>query len=408
MSPSFKTFRSLKVPAFRLYLGMYLCQMIVMDMRSLSQALLIYRLTGSVALLGVLSLVNAVPGIILPLFGGVIADRFPKKNIIHLGQACAVLSALIIALSLTFGFMSAERPGSWWILMAATFINFAGSSLAMPSRQTIIAELVGDDHIMNAISLRSTAYNIFHLGAPALAGLLIDKIGFEYVYYLNTCLSIAAMVFTHYLPFGGKWERKNGNVFSQMKEGLKYVRTETSILLILVFTLLTTLLGTSYFKLLPVFVDDILKVGATGMGVLVSASAVGALLSSLTMASLPSKKRGAMFLASAVLLSISLIGFAISRNWFLSLGLILLVGMGRSARTTLSNTMLQSYSAPNLRGRVMSLYSLDEGVLSLGSFFAALIAAATGVSWVVGGFAAILLVLTLLAAVCLPKIRKME
>jgi MFS family permease len=261
---------------------------------------------------------------------------------------------------------------------------------------------------MNAISLRSTAYNIFHLGAPALAGLLIDKIGFEYVYFLNTGLSIAAMVFTHYLPFAGKWERKNGNVFSQMKEGLTYVRVETGILLVLAFTLLTTLLGTSYFKLLPVFVDDILKVGATGMGVLVSASAVGALASSLVMASLPSKRRGAMFLGSAVLLGIALIGFAISRNWYLSLGLIVLIGLGRSARTTLANTLLQSYTAPNYRGRVMSLYSLDEGVLSLGSFFAALVAAASSVSWAVGSFAAALVLLTLLAVVLVPKIRKME
>jgi len=408
MSPSFRTFSSLKVPAFRLYLGMYLCQMIVMDMRSLSQALLIYRLTGSVALLGVMSLVNAVPGILLPLFGGVIADRFPKKNVIHIGQATAVLSALTVALTLTFGIMSAERAGSWWILMAATFINFVGSSLAMPARQAIISELVGTDHIMNAISLRSTAYNIFHLGAPAIAGLLIDKIGFEYVYYINTVLSIASMVFTHYLPIGGKWERKNGNLFSEMKEGLKYVRAETGILLVLAFTLLTSLLGTSYFKLLPVFVDDILKVGATGMGVLVSMSAVGALASSLTMASLPSKRRGAMFLASALLLSVTLVGFAISRSWYLSLGLILLVGLSRSARTTLANTLLQSYTAPNYRGRVMSLYSLDEGVLSLGSFFAALVATATSVSWAVGGFAALLFVLTILAVVFLPKIRKME
>ncbi|RJQ37354.1 MAG: MFS transporter [Dehalococcoidia bacterium] len=408
MSPSLKTFSSLKYPAFRLYLGMYVCQMAVMDMRSLAQSLLIYRLTGSVALLGVMALVNAVPGLLLPLFGGVIADRLPKKNMILIAQGGAITSALIVALSLTTGLMSAERPGSWMILLLATFINFAASSLAMPSRQAIIAELVGDDQIMNAVSLRSTAYNILHLGAPAIAGLLIDKIGFEYVYYLNTALSITGLVLTLFLPFTGTLERKAGNMFSQMKEGLKYIRGETSILLVIGFTMMTTFLGGSYFKLLPVFVDDILEVGATGMGVLVSISAIGALTSSLVMASIPGRKRGAMLLGAITLLSLSLIGFAVSRNWYLSLGFILMVGLGRSARATLSNTLIQSYTAPGYRGRVMSFYSLEEGVMSLGSFIIALVAVGVGVDRAVGGFAATLLVLTLAGIILLPKIRKME
>lgn len=261
---------------------------------------------------------------------------------------------------------------------------------------------------MNAISLRSTGYNILHLGAPALAGVLIDKIGFEYVYYINSGLSTAALVLTLFLPFTGTWERKGGNLFSQMREGLKYVRTETGILFILILTMLSTFLGTSYFKLLPIFVDDILKVGATGMGVLLSVSAAGALVSSLATASLPSRKRGAMMLASATLLGLALVSFAFSPSWHLSLVFILLIGLARSARTTLANTLLQSYTAANYRGRVTSLYSMEEGVMSLGSFIIAMIAEATGVSWAVGNFASALVLISLLAMVFLPRVRKLE
>jgi hypothetical protein len=107
--PSLRTFSSLRLPSFRYYLGMYWCGMAVQDMRTVAQSLLIYRLTGSVALLGVMALVNTLPSIVLPLAGGVIADRLPKKNTIILGQMGTLFTLMIIAVSLGFGFMSAER-----------------------------------------------------------------------------------------------------------------------------------------------------------------------------------------------------------------------------------------------------------------------------------------------------------
>ncbi|RJQ39766.1 MAG: MFS transporter [Dehalococcoidia bacterium] len=407
MSPSLKTFSSLKHPPFRFYLGMYLCQYAAMDMRTLAQPLLIYRLTGSVALLGVVALVNAVPGILLPLVGGVIADRLPKKYTILLGQASAMFTSLLVALSLTFGLLSAERAGSWWIVMAASFINYGAAGLVGPSRQAIIAELVGTDHIMNAVSLRSLGYNVIHLGAPAIAGVVIDVFSFEVVYYTASGFSLLALVLTLFLPLTGTGEANHGNVLSQMKDGLKYVRGEGRILFILAFTMAAAVLATPYSRLMPVFVDDILKVGATGMGVLLSASAVGALISSLAVASLPSKRRGALMLISAAALGLSLVGFAISRSWYVSIAFVALVGMARTARATMSNTLLQSYTAAGYRGRVMSLYAMEDGITSLGSFIAAMVAVVAGVTWTVAGFACALVLLSLLA-VFLPGIRKLE
>lgn len=422
MSPSFRTFSSLRIPSYRVYLGMYLSQMMAMDMRSLAQTLLLYRLTGSVALLGVMGLVNAVPGILLPLVGGVIADRVPKKNIVVLGQVGSMLTSLIIAVSMTFGFLSAQRTGSWWILMLASVIGFASSGLSGPARQAVIAELFGTDQVMNAISLRSTGYNIVHLGAPALAGLLVDALGFEVVFYITSALSITAMILAVLLPMTPKGEGSGSSVFAQLKDGLKYVRTESSILFVLAYTLTAAILATPASRLMPVFVDDILKVGAGGMGILLSATAIGALVSSLAIASLPNRRRGVLLLIASSVLGIVFVFFAFSTSYHLSLFLMAIVGLARTARTNLSNTLLQSYTAPNYRGRVMSLYSMEDGVTSLGGFIAAMIAGGVsfhlggvsvqwggvGVQWAVGGFAMVLVLLPLVTAIFLPRIRKLE
>jgi MFS family permease len=382
--------------------------MVAMDMRIVAQSLLVYRLTGSVALLGVMALVNALPGILLPLVGGVIADRISKKKIIILGQVSSMFTALIVAVALSTGFLSAEHAGSWGIIMAASFINYGTAGLVSPARQALIAELVDNDQIMNAISLRSMGYNIIHMGAPALAGVLIDFAGFESVYYIMGGLSITSLILTLFLPITGTLEIKSGNIFSQMKDGLKYVRGESNLLFILAFTMVTGLLAIPYMRLMPVFIDDILKVGATEMGVLFSASAIGALVSSLVMASLPSRRRGLILLIATTVLGLALSCFALSNIWYFSLAVIVIIGLGQSARRTLCNTLLQSYTAPNFRGRVMSLYAMEEGTTSLGAFFAAMLAAVVGVPFTVIGFALTMVLLSVLVMAFLPRIRKME
>lgn len=413
MSVPLKNFRalsSLRQPGFRFYLGMYLSQMVAGDMRTVAQSLLIYRLTGSVALLGVLSLVNAIPGIILPLAGGVIADRFPKKLIANIGQAGGILPPLIVALSLSFGFLSAERTGSWWILLVAAFINTCTFSLSTPARQAIITELVGTDHIMNALSIRSTAYNIVHMVAPAVAGVLIDKTNFIVVYYIMAFFSFIGMIFTLFLPNISVQAKgqKRPNPLTQLKDGFKYVSHEFNILFIIVFTMVTAILIMPYSRLLPVYVDDILKVGATGMGMLLSASAIGAIVGSLVMASLPSKRRGTMLLIDVTVMGLALIAFGFSRSWHFSLAIVVLIGLAQPARNALCNSMVQSYTDRNFQGRVMALYSIQDGISSMGGFLAAMVAGVIGTPWTVGSFAIVMLLLVVATAIFLPRIRKLD
>ena len=408
MSPSFETLSSLKQYGFRIYLGNYLSEMANHDIRWVVQSLLIYRLTGSVAMLGILSLVNAVPGILLPLAGGVIADRLPKKLVLNLGQIGALVPSLIVAVSLSFGWLSAERAGSWWILMVASFINTSTMSLTVPARQSIISELVGKEHIMNAISLRSTAYNILHLGVPALAGVIVDKFGFASVYYIMVVLSLIGLIFTLFLPKFTVQIKKGQSALSQLKDGFLYARRETHILFIMIFTMLVAVLMTPYTKLLPVYVDDILKVGATGYGLMLSASAVGGIVGALIIASIPSKKRGFILLIDVAALGLALMIFAFSRNWYFSLAVVVLIGLAQPARYTVSNSLVQSYTEHSYQGRMMSIYSLQDGIFNLGGFVAAMVAGLITTPWTVFSFALVMVLLSLFSMAFFPKIRNLD
>ncbi|MDP2729732.1 MAG: MFS transporter [Dehalococcoidales bacterium] len=403
-----KTFSSFKNPVYRLYYGGMLGQMAAMNMQLVVGSLLIYRLTGSAAILGVMSLANAIPMICLSLFGGIIADRMQKKYVIIIGQTAFAVVSLSIALALTLGYLSVENPGSWWILVISSMLQGSTMALILPSRQAIIGEIVGGEQLMNAISLNVMGMNALQILAPALAGFLVDAFDFEAVYYTMTGMYLMAVVFIALLPLTGTTVKGGVSALTSIKEGLNYVRHDTIILIVLLFTLFAILLAMPYIILLPIFADDILKVGASGMGVLMSVSGVGAMIGSLVLASLPNKKRGLLLLASGVLSGSALAGFAFSSVWPLSLTLIVFVGLGQSGRMALSNTLLQYYVKNEYLGRVMSLFLMQLGLASFGSFAAGVLAEAIGVQWAIGGFAIILVFVSIMALSFVPRLRRLE
>jgi MFS family permease len=163
-----------------------------------------------------------------------------------------------------------------------------------------------------------------------------------------------------------------------------------------------------YMHLMAIFADDILKVGATGLGWLMSVSGIGAIIGSTTLASLSNKKRGVMLLVSGVIMGVALACFSFSNSLYLSLALMVVVGLGQAGRMTLGNTLLQYYVADEYRGRVMSIYMMEFGLASFATFAAGLIAEAVGVQWAVGGFAMVLVLLSALALAFIPRLRKLD
>jgi MFS family permease len=404
----FKTFSSLKHHDFRLYYFGILGNMFSMNMQLIARSLLLYRLTGSATVLGLVTLFHALPMVFLSIFGGVIADRFSKKYVLIAGHICMSATALLIAVSLDLGYLSSEKSGSWWILLVASFIQGVVIGLVMPSRQSIIPELVGDELLMNAVALNVFGMNMARIMSPAIAGFLIDLTGFAVVYYVMAGLYVMASVFFAFMEQFKKITKNKNKILTDLKSGLQYVRQDPTIMFLLVFTLFVICLSMHYMFLMPIFTDDILKVGATGMGALMSLSGLGAIISSIIIASLPNKKRGIMLIYSSILMGLALMGFSFSNYYYLSLGLMVFVGMGQAGRATLANTLLQYYVANEYRGRVMSIYITEFGLRSIGVFFASLLAEKIGVQWSVGGLAFILVLISFLVFVFFPRIKNLE
>jgi len=403
-----QTFHSLKNPVYRLYFMGMLGQRASMNMQMMARSLLVYRLTGSAAILGLMSLFNALPMLGLSLFGGVIADRVQKKYVLLLGLAGSALVSLVVGLSLTLGYVSVDRPGSWWILGATSLFQGAIMGLMIPSRQAIVPEIVEEEQIMNAISLDMLGMNTLRLTAPALTGFLIDALDFESVYYVMTGLYLSGVFFIAFMPLTGTITIEGGRAISDIIEGFKYLRNETTILLLLAFTLLAVLFSMPYMMMLPIFADDILKVGASGLGVLISVGGIGAITGSLTLASLPNKKRGFMLFVSSFILGLALTGFSFSSSWPLSLITMVFVGLGQTGRMTLGNTLIQYYVEDEYRGRVMSIYMMEFGLTSFAVFAAGLMADVIGAQWTLGGFAMALVLVSILSFVFVPRIRNLD
>lgn len=195
-----KTFDSLKMADFRnFYFGM-IGQWLSVSMQAVTQSFLVYYLTGSPAVLGVTSLAVGLPQIILLLFGGALADRFQKKRLLQFSQLGECLSALIILITLSTGYLSKEHAGSWWLLIMTSVFSGIFNGLALPARQAMIPEIVPKENLMNAVSLTSMGQNGLTLIGPATAGFLIEGAGFKAVYSVMVALYLIAIIVTNSLP----------------------------------------------------------------------------------------------------------------------------------------------------------------------------------------------------------------
>lgn len=409
-----RTFSSFRNPVFRLFYGAMIGQMAAMNMQMIARSLLVYELTGSGTALGVMALGNSLPMLFFSLFGGVMADRVQKKYVLWGGQAASAVVSLAIAMALVFDLMSADRSGSWLILVFAALFQGTIQGLMMPSRQAMIADIVDQESLMNAVALNTFGMNGMRLLAPIPVGFIIYLWGFEAVYFAMTGMYIMAVAFITLMPKTGTVSLRGRGAVSDIVDGLKYVKHETTILIILVVTFVVTLLSMPYMMLLPALTEDVLKVDERGFGLLLSMSGVGAMIGSVFLASLPNKKRGLMLIVGSLILGIALVGLFFSNSWFpsmawpLAMGFIFFVGIGQTARMTLSNTLLQYYVQDLYRGRVMSLMMMEFGLTSFGVFFTGVLTDIVGVQWAVGSLAIILVFFSIAMLVFVPRISKLD
>jgi MFS family permease len=241
-----------------------------------------------------------------------------------------------------------------------------------------------------------------------LAGFLIEAIGFEAIYYVTSGLYLASVLFISFLPLTSTITIRGEGALDDIRQGLNYVWQETTILLVLTFSLILVVLSMPYMLLMPVFTETVLNVGAKELGILMSVSGGGAMVGSLVLASLPNKRRGMMLLASGILLGSALLAFSLTSTMNMTLVTVVFVGLGESGQMTLGMTLVQYYVDDEYRGRVMSLLLMQFGLTSFGAFLAGVLAEEVGIQLALGGFAVVLFVLSVMALAFVSRIRKLD
>ena len=356
-----QTFSSLKSRDYLvLWLGM-MSMMGGMQMQMLARGYLVYDLTGSASLLGIVSAGSAVPMLVLALFGGAIADRFDRKRLIQIGQLIVGLLALVVGLAI---FTEWVR---WYHLLISSLIQGAIWSFMMPARQAIIPQVVGPERIGNAMAINAAGMSAMTLMAPALAGGLYAFAGPANVYFVIAGLSVVAVVMTSMIkPRNDSAPTKKRAMLSDIVAGLSYIKGNQMVLVLLVMGLATTLLASPFRMLLPVFVVDVYGRGPDSMGLLVAIMGGGSLVGSLVIAALGNWRRGMLLIVGAFASGIALLLIAAFPFYYAAAVIMLLVGLGDSGRRTINMGLIMEVVEDQYRGRVMSVFMMNFGLMPLG------------------------------------------
>jgi MFS family permease len=403
-----KTISSFKIPAYRMYFLGLIGIWGSFSMNQVAQTYLMYEITGSTAMLGVITLASTAPILILSLFGGVVADRFPKKKLLMFSHAGFVLIFLGYAIADITGYLGPAHPESWWVLLVGGLLMGIIIALSMPARGAIIPEIVDRERLMNAVSLNVMGMSFFQMTIPVIAGYIIADFGYSSIFFIMAGINATSIFFNSFLPKIPARPVVNKNVLIDIKEGFKYILGNRTILLVVSFYIASVLLVNPLQMLMPVFAKDILQVGVEGQGTLMSLMGAGSIAISLLLASLPSRRRGLTLLVSNICMGVSILLFAFSTLWPLSMIMMVLIGIGRIGADACGNTLIQSYTDPSILGRVNSIIMVSFGLGGSGSLIIGLLAETIGAPWSIAIFAIILIITSLFAIVLLPALRKLD
>ena len=369
-----RTFIALRHRNFRLFWFGQLISLVGTWMQTTAQAWLVLELTHSAWLLGVVGALQFLPVMFLSLYGGVLADRLPKRTVLLFTQSSAMLQAFILWVLVATGMVQI-----WHILLLASLLGLT-NSIDMPTRQAFVVEMVGREHLPNAIALNSSQFNMARILGPGLGGLLIAWLGVAPLFLFNAISFIAVIVGLALISMKDlyaqakrstslKVETKQSTLQS-LREGLAYILRTPSVLLIIATVGVISLFGINFNVVLPLFATAVLHSGSQGFGLISSAFGLGSLFSALWLAwgnNRPSIKR---LLTGSLAFCVLEILFAVSHLYVLSLVLIAGVGFAQIAFSATANTTLQTVAPDYLRGRVMSAYMLVfAGTIPLGNLF---------------------------------------
>lgn len=398
-------FRALKYRNFKLFFSGQSISLIGTWIQMIAMSWLVYDLSNSAFLLGLVGFVSRIPTLIFAPFAGVIADRFDKYKLLFLTQVLAMLQAVIMTVLLF-----ANVIQIWHILVLGIFLGVV-NSLDMPVRQSLFIDLIEKkEDLGNAIALNSAMVNGARLLGPSIAGILVASFGESWCFMINSVSYVAIL----YTLWQMKIPKKPQTIINQshiqiLKEGFKYVLEFHPIRDILLLLALVSLMGMPFQVLMPVFAKDILSGGAESLGLLMGAVGGGALIGALYLAYRKTiLGLGKKLVYATVLFGIGLILFSLSQWLWLSLIILFFTGLGMMIEITASNTMLQTISEDDKRGRVMSFYSIAfMGTVPLGNLLSGFFSDIIGVPYTVLFGGVFCVIGAVIFASRLPRIRKL-
>lgn len=382
--------RALRHRNFRLFTAGQSISLTGNWMQQVAMGWLVYRLTSSAFLLGLVAFAAQGPSFVLAPFAGVLADRLNRRRMVIAAQSVMMAQAIVLTVLVLSGSVA------YWHVLLLSAVFGCASAFDIPARQSFLLEMIESrEDLPNAIALNSSMFNGARLIGPAIAGFMIARFG-EGIAFLINALSYAPVILALLLMRVASRANQVGraNVLSKLREGFSYAFNFSPIRDVLGLVAAVALFGVPFSMLMPVLAVDTLGGDAKTLGLLMSATGFGALAGALFLAARENVRGlSRVITASAVLFGISLVAFAVSRSLPISMVLLVLAGFGMMVQMAATNTFLQTIVEDDKRGRIMSLYTVAYiGVAPFGSLLAGALAQRIGapITVAVGGGVCIL------------------
>ncbi len=333
-----------------------------MNVQMLARSQLGWDLTGSSLAVTLVGVGFAPPMLLFSLFGGVVSDRFDNKNIIQLGQLGVIAITTFIAISIFTNTITIYH------LIIVSFFQGTFWAFMMPARQSIIAELVDENQLNNAVSLNAAGMSLTTMVSPAIGGLVYHYFGPGMTYVLITFFCIIAIISTSMIPKSKTKVQKKSKVLGEIKEVFMILKDNTLLLYLIMLALVTTLLSLPTRTLFAPYASELLSGGALEVGLMLASIGGGALIGTLVAASIPQKtKKGKFILLTSLLSGLSILVLGFSSITIFSIFLCFFLGLGDAGRRSLNPSMIIEKTPNEYRGRVMGFYAMSFGFIPLGA-----------------------------------------
>jgi MFS family permease len=393
--------RSLAHRNLRLFFAGQCVSLVGSWMQSVAQAWLVYRLTHSSRLLGLIGFLSQIPVFLFGAWAGSLADRFPRRRVVLLTQSNALLQAAVLAVLTLSG---AVRP---WHILALAFMLGMSYAFEIPARQALLGEIAGPD-MPNALALNSSIVNGARVVGPALAGVLVAAVGEGWCFALNALSFLGTIYALLVMQIPPQARVPGAGAGAHLLDGLRHARRAPLLRALLLLTATSSVFGMSYIALLPIFAADVLRGGAGLLGTLQARAGAGALAGALLLllrAGLRGLGRWVAVGASS--LGLGLAVFSLSRSPLLSGAALLLAGFGYIAQMAGTMTLLQGLAPPEMRGRMMGLFStFFVGMAPFGALGAGLVAHRLGAPRTLLAGSLVVLAASLAFHAALPRLRR--